>query len=117
MDLLAQAAEQAAEGQTTCGQTNVTWYNQGASGGSAFTAALLERQGQGVNAVSPEQGTAQQRGGRGAGGEGVDASTAQREQVRAGSAGEDTAGGNLFRILEKGGHTRHWRGLQEQVKI
>ena len=104
MDLLAQAAEQAAEGQTTGGQTNVTWYNQGA-GGSAFTAALLARQQQGVNAVSPEQGNAQQRGGGGAGGEGADASTAQREQIHAGTAGEDTAGGNLFRIGEGGPHT------------
>eukprot|EP00956_Cyclotella_meneghiniana_P042335 scaffold248422_cov56-Cyclotella_meneghiniana.AAC.7 len=55
--------------------------------------------------VSPEQGTAQQRGGGVAGGEEADSNTAQREQVRAGTAGEDTAGGNLFHIGEGGPHT------------
>eukprot|EP00956_Cyclotella_meneghiniana_P032600 scaffold90267_cov35-Cyclotella_meneghiniana.AAC.1 len=106
MDLLAQAAEQAEAGQTTGDQTNVRWFNQG-EGGSAFTAALLARHGQqGVNTVSPEQGTAQQRGAGGAGGEGAAGNTAQGEQIRAGTAGEDnTAGGNLFRIGEGGPHT------------
>eukprot|EP00956_Cyclotella_meneghiniana_P008675 scaffold11849_cov48-Cyclotella_meneghiniana.AAC.5 len=107
MDLLAQAAEQAAGGQTTGGQTNATWYNRGA-GGSAFTAALLaRREEQGANTVSPEQGNAQQEGGvpaaAGRGSTGVN--TAQTEQAHAGAGGGGLQGGNLFGIGEGGPHT------------
>ena len=99
MDALCAAADLAAAGERNAEQ-GAAWYNTGTGG--AF-AGLLARRNQQINAVSPDQGTAQQGGGL-TRQEGAGSENAQGEQ-REGTGREGNEAGGLFNIGAGAPHT------------